>query len=136
MAASKFNPDNCQAFAECIFDGLTIEEAARSIKVGQKTVKNWLARGRREDDGPYADFADAVDRVRQEREKREQAMDEDELRLVVSRSAKAGSVAAQKLLWEMIRVSDKDSDKEPKDAFESLDAEDELASAREKREAA
>lgn len=130
---SKFTPDNCQAIVELIFDGVSISDAARETGINVKTVKNWLSKGRAEDDGPYADFAASVDRARQEVEQREPPGTEEELRLVVWRAAKGGSVAAQKLYWEMLRASD-DDEKEG-DPFDELDG-DELAEARAKREAA
>jgi transposase len=133
--ASKFNPDTCQAIAESVFDGLSIADAAREANVNVKTVKNWLSRGRREGDGPYADFAEAVDRARQEATEREKPMDEADLRLVVSRAAKNGSVAAQKLYWEMLRAADDDPE-ESEDPFDRLDGPSEIEKARKKREAA
>ena len=54
-------------------------------------------------------------------------MDEAELKLAVSRSAKRGSVAAQKLLWEMLRAATDDPDEDDADPFSELDQEDELA---------
>jgi transposase-like protein len=130
---SKFTPDNCQAIVELIFDGVSISDAAREAGVNVKTVKNWLSKGRAEGEGPYADFAESVDRARGEVERREPPGTEEELRLVVWRAAKGGSVAAQKLYWEMLRASD-DDEKEA-DPFDELDG-DELAEARAKREAA
>jgi len=103
MAASKFTADVQQAFCEGIFDGLTIAEAAKGAGVASKTVKNWLSRGRKEGDGPYADFAASVEAARAEHQEKEVPMDYDELKLVVSKSAKAGSVQAMKLFEEMLR---------------------------------
>jgi transposase len=135
MAAPKFNPDTCEAIVELVFDGLSTSDAARAAGVNVKTVKNWLTRGRREGDGPYSDFADAIERAREESAEREQPMDEDELRIVVSRAAKKGSVAAQKLYWEMLRSKKDPGGEKPADPFEELDGDDELAKARAKRKA-
>lgn len=131
---SKFTPDNCQAIVELIFDGVSISDAARETGINVKTVKNWLSKGRAEGEGPYADFAESVDRARGEVEQRELPGTEEELRRVVWRAAKGGSVAAQKLYWEMLRASDDDHENEA-DPFDELDG-DELAEARAKREAA
>jgi hypothetical protein len=132
---SKFTSDNCQAIVELIFDCVSISDAARETGINVKTVKNWLSKGRAEGEGPYADFAESVDRARGEVEQRELPGTEEELRRVVWRAAKGGSVAAQKLYWEMLRASDGDDDQKEGDPFDELDG-DELAEARAKREAA
>lgn len=132
MAASKFNPDTCQTIAELVFDGLTIKDAARTADVREKTVKGWITKGRQEEAGPYRDFVNALDEARQEATEREQPMDADELKLAVSRAAKKGSVAAQKLLWEMLKVDKGSGEEQPRDPFEELDG-DEVAAARERR---
>ncbi len=115
----KFHPDTCQAFCEGIFDGLTIAEAAKGAGIATKTAKNWLAKGRKEGDGPYADFAASVDEARTEHDEKEEPLDYDELKLVVSKSAKGGSVSAQKLLYEMLQRESKEggSGEEEDDPF-------------------
>jgi len=133
MAASKFTPEICEGLVELVIDGLTIKDAARAMEVREKTVRNWLAKGRSEEGGPYAAFAEAIDEAQQEAEVREEPMDRDELLLVVSKAARKGSVQAMKLMEEMLRANKDPGDAKPKDAFEELDAEDELAKAREKR---
>lgn len=134
MAAPKFQPDTCQLIAELIFDGLSLKDAAREAKVSEKTVKNWLTRGRKEGEGPYADFAVAIEQAREEAASREQPMTEEELRLVVSRAAKGGSVQAQKLYWEMLKRGHQDDpNQKPDDPFAQLDQDDELTAAREAR---
>jgi hypothetical protein len=103
MAASKFSADTQQAFCEGIFDGLTIAEAAKAAGVAAKTVKNWLTRGRKEGDGPYADFVISVDEARAEHQAKEVPMSYDELKLAVSKSAQSGSAQSQKLYFEMLQ---------------------------------
>jgi transposase len=136
MAASKFNPDACQAICEATFDGLTIAEAAKAAGVAHKTVKNWLAKGRAElknGGGPYADFVLSIEDVRRQAEEKKQPMTEDELELVVSESARAGSVAAQKLYYEILQKkkgAGGAGDADPADGFAALDGDDELAEHR------
>ncbi|HVQ60390.1 MAG TPA: hypothetical protein VMS60_15930 [Solirubrobacterales bacterium] len=138
MATSKFNPDTCQTFAEGIFDGLTIAEAAKAAGIAAKTAKNWLSRGRKElrdGGGPYADFVLSIEEVRRQVEDRKEPMSKDELKLVVSETAKAGSVQAQKLYFEMLKAEKGNGNTgDPDDPFADLDG-DEVAAARAKRAA-
>jgi hypothetical protein len=65
-------------------------------------VTRWLARGRSDPDGPYATFAEAVD-SRHELEteasvERSGVPDREEVVLLLSAAARAGSVSAQKVL--------------------------------------
>ena len=120
MTVSKFTPENRETFAALTEDGLTIADAARATGIGEKTAKRWLARGRRETSGAYADFADAVDRAREARDQAEPPLDPAELKAVVSRAAKKGSVQAMKLYWEMIRAEEQPGP-EPDDPFAELD---------------
>jgi hypothetical protein len=110
MAASKFTTDVQQAFCEGIFDGLTIAEAAKGAGVAAKTVKNWLSRGRKEGEGPYADFVISVDEARAEHASREAPMTYDELKLAVSKSAQNGSAQSQKLYFEMLQREKREGD--------------------------
>jgi hypothetical protein len=135
MASSKFTPEVRGALLDLLADGLVLKDACRETEVREKTVKGWLTRGRKEDDGDYAEFAAAVDASRQDATDFESPMDEDELKLAVSRAAKKGSVAAQKLLWEMQRAATNDPADEDADPFSALDSEDELAKKRAAAEA-
>lgn len=128
--ASKFTAENRGALLDLLADGLSMKDACREIGVREKTVKDWLTRGRKEDDGDYAEFAAAVEATRQDATVFDEPMDEDELKLAVSRAAKKGSVAAQKLLWEMLRAATDDTPDEDADPFDVLDQEDELAKKR------
>ena len=125
MATSKFTPEIRETFTCLTEDGLTIADAARVTGIGEKTAKRWLARGRRETDGAYRDFADAVDRAREARDQAEPPLDPAELKAVVSRAAKKGSVQAMKLYWQMIRVEQQPGS-EPADPFAELDRFDSL----------
>lgn len=81
--------------------GLSIVDAATQVGVSERTVKNWLTRGRREPESKYGPFAVAVDGAR-DGPGADAAMSRDELFVVVSRAARKGSVQAQKLYWEML----------------------------------
>jgi hypothetical protein len=128
---SKFTAETRGALLDLMADGLTLKDACREVEIREKTVKDWLTRGRKESEGDYAEFAVAVDATREDAADFEAPMDEAELKLAVSRAAKKGSVAAQKLLWEMLRAAtDDDDEDEDADPFEALDAEDEVAKKR------
>jgi hypothetical protein len=135
MAASKFTPEILEGLVELVTDGLTIKDAALAMEVREKTVRNWLAKGRSEDDGPHAAFAEAIEEAQQEAEVREEPMDRDELLLVVSKAARKGSVQAMKLMEEMLRANKDPGKKKPEDPFEELDGPVDIGAARERREA-
>jgi hypothetical protein len=84
--------------------GVSFEEAATAAGLKVDTVKGWLARGRREDAGEYADFAAAVAAARAVARAAPAPMDAAELARVVSETARAGSVQAMKLRHEMLRA--------------------------------
>jgi len=133
MAASKFTTEITEGLIELIGDGLTIKDAALAMEVREKTVRNWLAKGRSDEDGPHAAFAEAIEEAQQEAEGQEEPMDRDELLLVVSKTARKGSVQAMKLMEEMLRANKDPASEETKDPFDALDAEDELAKKRERK---
>jgi hypothetical protein len=86
--------------------GVSLADAAVAESARPETVRGWLRRGRRENAGPYADFAAGIDQARSEAESRPEPMDADELAHVVSEQARKGSVQAMKLRWEMLRAPD------------------------------
>ena len=49
---------------ELVAAGLSLPDACTQAAVPIDTVKTWLKRGRREDDGPYAEFAAAINAAR------------------------------------------------------------------------
>jgi IS30 family transposase len=130
--ASKFTAENRGAILDLLADGISLRDACREVGINEKTVKGWLTRGRKEGDGDYAEFAVAVDASRQEAAEAEAPMNGDELRLVVSRAAKNGSVQAQKLYWEMLRAGEDPGEEEEADPLAELDelAERRVAQAR------
>lgn len=137
MAASKFTPERRAAAVEHFAGGMSVPAVAELIEVRVPTLKSWLTRGRREEGTVHADFARAVAAARQAAEDRDEPMDEDELRRVVSRSARKGNVQAQKLYWEMIRADrDEVTQTEEPEGFDALDEGDELAQARARKASA
>lgn len=96
------------AVLKAIAAGASTADAARASKVGVRTVKDWLEKGRRDPDGRYGAFAQAVDGCREARTLPAPevlaAMDEDELALVVSQAAREGNVTAMRLRWEQLRA--------------------------------
>ena len=109
--------------------GCSLRDAAREAGVAERTVKRWLARGRREEAGEHRDFTEAVEAAWQARElpSSDPPMDGHELRVSVSEAARAGSVPAMKLYWVMLLA-----DRERR-APTSLDEFDELARRRARR---
>jgi transposase len=98
-----FTPEACARLLARVELGVSFEEAATAAGVKVNTAKAWLARGRREDSGAYAAFAADVEAARAVARARPAPMDAAELARVVSELARAGSVAAAKLRWEMLR---------------------------------
>lgn len=84
--------------------GVSFADAALAAGVRPETARSWLTRGRREGDGPYGEFAQAIDQAREVARSRPAPMDEVELAEVVSGLARAGSVQAAKLRWQMLRA--------------------------------
>jgi hypothetical protein len=127
VSRSKFAPELCNSIVGLVATGLSIADSSRTVGVNHKTVKNWLARGRGEGEGPYREFAEAVDGARRTAKQRK-PMSLDELRGVVSMTALNGSVAAQKLYWEMLRAYEEpdipdepEGDEEEDNPFSELD---------------
>lgn len=111
---------------EAIEAGVSIADAGRASDVAPRTIYRWLARGRKEREGPFASFAQAVDRSREDRTlTSDKPLDERELRVRVSEAARAGSVTAMRLYWEILR-----SDRDPASADNTLAVVDELARRR------
>lgn len=100
---TKFTPENRGALIERTAAGVSLPDACRAADLRLTTVKGWITRGRRETDGPYAEFVAAIEQARQEAHDRPGPMTRDELRLEVSRAARNGSVQAMKLMDEILR---------------------------------
>lgn len=110
--ATKFTPENRAEILERTALGLTQADIARELDIRLPTLKKWIARGRREDAGEYADFSRAYEAAREEAKARPEPMDEAELLIVVSEAARRGSVQAMKLRWEMICADRDDAEAE------------------------
>jgi len=121
VAAKKWTPENREGLLELLRDGLSLKDASREIDVGEQTVKNWISRGRREEGTDYAEFVDAVEEARREHAEREKPLTEEELMLVASRAAKKGSVAAMKLVYDILRASKGDGGGESEGEFDDLE---------------
>lgn len=104
--ASKFTPEARAKALECFRAGLSIPEVAKSIGVSEPTLKGWITRGRKETEGPYREFNAQVGEARESAKMAEAPVDLDELRLIVSRAARRGSVTAMKLAHDMLRDGD------------------------------
>jgi hypothetical protein len=137
MAATKFTAEVEAALIDLIGDGLSLADAARQVEVSQKTVRNYLSRGRNDPDGKYGAFAAAVDGAKADAAEKEEPIDREELMLLLSRAARKGSVQAMKLLDEIhvreARAADGES--EPADPFDALDGPVDLAAVRDARAA-
>jgi len=112
------------ALLDRIERGASLPDAAAAEGLHASTLKGWLTRGRKEEAGDYAEFAAAVESARSRyREKLEQPMDLGDLEREVWRSVRAGSVAAMKLAWEILKAKSEDADQgDASDPFSELDA--------------
>jgi len=106
--------------------GVSLQDAAVAEDVSPHTARSWLQRGRREQSGIYNDFAAAVERARERSQAAAAPMDREELKIVVAEAARAGSVTAAKLCWEILRA-------EPGEDADPLAGFDELAARRQRQ---
>lgn len=127
--ASKFTPQIRGGILERISAGASIEDACREVGLSTRTFKKWKAKAKA-GDVEYAEFFTAVEQARRDVQDRPDPMDEDELLRVVSKAARAGSVQAMKLRWEMLCAArnPEGEEDEPADPLDEL--EDELAAKR------
>ena len=65
---SKLTPETHALIVRLIGAGNYLETAAAAAGVSTSTMREWLRRGAREDDGIYADLADAVSKATAEAE--------------------------------------------------------------------
>ena len=129
MSASKFTAETRGALLERTAAGVSLPDACRALGLREQTVKSWLQRGRRESDGPFAEFVAAIEDARLASAARPGPMDAAELACVVSQAARAGSVAAMKLRHAML-VAEEREDAGRDDADGPLAEVDELARRR------
>jgi IS30 family transposase len=102
MPASRFTPENRASLIQRFEAGATMPDAARALGLRAATVREWLRRGKREDEGPYADFAVAFEAARQRRDE-QPPMSRAEFQQHLDRAVRSGSVAAMKLWAEIDR---------------------------------
>lgn len=129
--------ERSEAVLAALLMGVSVADAARAHEVGERTIESWLAKGRRDPDGRYGDFARQVDAAREERRlptgDAPDELTEEEIRQLLTVRARAGSIPAIKLFLEkFVRVE------EPLQARESeaasiLAAMDEVAARRAQR---
>jgi hypothetical protein len=133
MPATKFTPENRAVILSHLRTGGSLAGACRDIGVRLKTAEGWLTRGRREDDGDYAEFAASVEEARLAHERA--GMNADEFDGHLAKAVRAGSVQAMKLWWEIHGKEEPPDDGDQASPFDALDQEDELAKARARKEA-
>ncbi len=97
MSATKFTPEVRAMVVEHVAAGASVADAARRAGVREETLKGWLARGRREDLGPFATFAADVSEARRRAQQSPGQMSVAEWREHVERAVRGGSVQAMKL---------------------------------------
>lgn len=127
MPVSLFTPENRAAVIARLEVGLSIPEAAEGSGLKKPTVQGWIARGKRETDTDYSEFAGAVTEVMGA--PKLEAMTPEEHRAKVSEVARKGNVQALKLYWEMI-LADRNPDEAEEENADPLSEVDELAARR------
>jgi hypothetical protein len=121
VSASKFTPGVRGAILERTAAGLSLPDAARAVGVREATVKSWVTRGRREEDGEYAEFVIALDAAREEAQARPGPLTPEEFDLRLSEAVRGGSVQAMKL-WAELHLAGEEAPQEPADGFDELKA--------------
>lgn len=96
MSVSRFTPEARGHLVSAVRAGLSLPDACREIELAPDTAKGWMARGRRESQTDYSDFADQVEAARTAAQAR--PLDEEDLVALLERAARRGSVRATALL--------------------------------------
>jgi hypothetical protein len=122
MSGHKFDLEHRAAIYAEVAAGEPIHVAAENADVRPSTVREWLARGRAgaEGDEAFAEF-NAVVEALQDREPTA-PLDVEGLLKCASRSARRGSAAAQKLVWEILRNGNSGSPTSPLEAVDRIAA--------------
>lgn len=118
-AESKFTPERRAAILAGLRAGVSVSDSCRFLDLAPGTVRNWLSRGRREQVGPYADFAAEVDAAREEVAHRVAAagLSEEDLLRLMEAAARRGSVQAAKFLLGRLDRQDAPDELDPFDAL-------------------
>ncbi|KKL60475.1 hypothetical protein LCGC14_2204980, partial [marine sediment metagenome] len=90
MSETKFTETRRFQILGAIRSDVSYADAAREAGVSPSTLRAWLRRGRRDSDGPYAEFAAAVEREKQAAA--EEPLSEAELVRILERQARHGSI--------------------------------------------
>jgi hypothetical protein len=109
MAASKLSVAMTADIAARMAAGAPLTDAARAAGVHPQTVRRWLARGRRDSEGAFAEFAAAVERARVASSERQAPVTQDEFRQRLEEAVRAGSVNAM-ALWARLYLRDDDGE--------------------------
>lgn len=126
---AKFTTETRRAFYQALAAGMTQAEAAAEAKVSLRSVKGWLAKGRKAKVGEHADFAAAVDALAVAGKTGRGDLTPEEHRELVAERCRNGSDQALKLYWEMIRADSDEDEEAPADPLAEYDT-DELAARR------
>lgn len=124
MRASKFTDEARLAVVEAVAAGCSLGDAASAAGLALPTLKAWLARGRREDLGPYVDFERAVAEARDEagdEARSAEAMSVAEFRSYVELGVRKGNVQAMRL-WADRFLSLQEAPEAPRSAIAELAA--------------
>ena len=100
---------------------VSLADACREVEIPVNTVRHWLKRGRREENGPYAMFAREIDNARAF-ELPSGPMTRDELRLIVWRAVQKGSVPAMRLYWQILEAERHPAKRDPLSGVDELAA--------------
>jgi transposase-like protein len=97
VSATKFTAETRATIVGHVAAGASLADAARRAGVREKTLTGWLARGRRDDLGPFAVFAADVADARKRAQQPPGPMTPAEFREHLERAVRAGSVQAMRL---------------------------------------
>lgn len=135
---SRFTPEMRAGLLARVELGASLRDAAEACSVAERTVKTWITKGNRGDER-YEEFVLELEAARARSRKKGEHLSEHEFLTQLTKQVRAGSVSAMKLWWEVERER-KNRGEGPltPEAEESnpLDALDEIAEARARKEAA
>lgn len=102
MAAKvRFTPERRERLLTLIEAGRTLEAACADVEIARGTVQKWRARGRQDESGEWAVFAERLDGLLQGTGP-ERLAEEDVIGLVEA-AARRGSVTAMKVLLDRFK---------------------------------
>ena len=101
MTRCLLTPETTARIAARVEVGVSFADAVQAAGLKLPTAKTWLARGRRESEGKYHEFAVAIEQARERAAERPDPMTEEEFCTHVESAIRGGSVQAMKL-WSAI----------------------------------